>query len=410
MKIEIPLDIPDITVLKVDYDPHKNYQIEIKSNLSSTHCRICGKEIKKFHGFDQPIYLRHLPILGKQVYLKICPKRYQCPFCSKNPTTTQRLAWYEGRKSYTKAYEEHVLKSLVNSTVEDVSIKEKVGYETIMGMFERYFPEKIDFASIKKIGTLGLDEIALRKGHKHFVVIITCKNEDGLRILGVLKNRKKETIVNFFQKIPSNLKESIHTVCSDMYEGYLNAVKEEFPHSKLVIDRFHVAMSYRKASDSLRKSELKRLKDELPTQAYSALKGHLWAFRKNPNNINEEEKIILERLFSYSNQLKQAYDLRNELTSIFDEKISKQQALEKICTWMKKVEESQLKCFDTFLKTLENYKDEITNYFYERKNSGFIEGLNNKIKVIKRRCYGILNPTHLFQRICLDLQGYLLFT
>ena len=66
-------------------------------------------------------------------------------------------------------------------------------------------------------------------------------------------------------------------------------------------------------------------------------------------------------------------------------------------------------CFDTFLGTLENYMIPITNYFRNRLNSGFVEGLNNKIKVIKRRCYGIYNPEHLFQRITLDLAGYAKF-
>ena len=69
----------------------------------------------------------------------------------------------------------------------------------------------------------------------------------------------------------------------------------------------------------------------------------------------------------------------------------------------------ELKCFERFNRTLDKYEDEITNYFIERRTSGFVEGLNNKIKVIKRRCYGILNVHHLFQRIFIDLNAYELF-
>jgi transposase len=76
---------------------------------------------------------------------------------------------------------------------------------------------------------------------------------------------------------------------------------------------------------------------------------------------------------------------------------------------MKRVTKSNLSCFNTFLKTLSNWLDEIANYFISRLTSAFVEGLNNKIKVIKRRCYGILNPSHLFQRIHLDLSGYSIF-
>ena len=76
---------------------------------------------------------------------------------------------------------------------------------------------------------------------------------------------------------------------------------------------------------------------------------------------------------------------------------------------MHKVRASKLRCFDSFLTTLENWLDDIANYFIDRHTSGFVEGFNNKLKVIKRRCYGILNVTHLFQRIQLDLYGHSLF-
>ena len=71
-----------------------------------------------------------------------------------------------------------------------------------------------------------------------------------------------------------------------------------------------------------------------------------------------------------------------------------------------KVKRSGLKCFDSFLVTLDNWLDEITNYFLDRQTSGLQEGFNNKIKVLKRRCYGITNISHLFQRIWLDLEGF----
>ena len=77
--------------------------------------------------------------------------------------------------------------------------------------------------------------------------------------------------------------------------------------------------------------------------------------------------------------------------------------------WMRQVGNSGLACFNRFLKTLENHMPEITNYFIDRNSSGFVEGLNNKIKVLKRRCYGVSDLGRLFQRLCLDLQGYAMF-
>ena len=94
------------------------------------------------------------------------------------------------------------------------------------------------------------------------------------------------------------------------------------------------------------------------------------------------------------------------MTSIFDTPLSKDAAIHQLTDWQRRVSASGLTCYDHFLRTLEKWKEEIANYFLARHNSCFVEGLNNKIKVLKRRCYGIFNLSHLFQRLFLDLEGY----
>jgi transposase len=101
--------------------------------------------------------------------------------------------------------------------------------------------------------------------------------------------------------------------------------------------------------------------------------------------------------------------LREVLTLIFDEPLTKAKACDYLEGWASLVKESGLPCFDSFLTTLDERLDEITNYFLDRQSSGFVEGLNNKIKVLKRRCYGIFSPGRLFQRLHLDLAGYRVF-
>ena len=88
---------------------------------------------------------------------------------------------------------------------------------------------------------------------------------------------------------------------------------------------------------------------------------------------------------------------------------AKEQARHQLRGWKGLVRKFGIECFDSFLNTMEKRMEEITNYFVERQSSGFVEGLNNKIKVIKRRCYGILNRNHFFQRLFIDLRGYELF-
>ena len=144
--------------------------------------------------------------------------------------------------------------------------------------------------------------------------------------------------------------------------------------------------------------------------AYQQLKGSLWAFRKNPLDLEAHERAILDRLFGFSPLLEQAYRLREQLTTIFDQTPAKNEAKRQLRAWQEQVRSSGLTCFDAFLKTLHRYWNEITNYVVDFHSSGFVEGLNNKLKVLKRRCYGLFNLDHLFQRIFLDLEGYRLFT
>ena len=408
---EIPLGLADVKIEKVEINQKGNFIITVRSTIEETTCHKCGRTITKFHGHDKAITLRHLSILGKETYLRIAPKRYQCFHCDGCPTTTQTLSWYNSMSRETIAYEEHLLLSLINSTVSDVSLKENIGYETITGVIDRYIGVQVNWEKIKRLDIIGLDEISLKKGHQDFVTIVTGRTGDRTIILAVLEDRLKETVKVFLSSIPKMLRKTVKAVCSDMYDGFINAAKEVFGKKVMIIaDRFHVAKSYRNELEKLRKKELKRLRKELSEKQYKALKGAMWALRIKKENLTQEEEEILTKLFHYSPLLKLAYDLCWELTDIFEEQISKKEAERKIKCWRKKIEKSDLDCFDSFLTTLDNRIEEITNYFHDRYTSGFVEGLNNKIKVIKRRCYGILDVNHLFQRIYLDLEGYSVFT
>lgn len=409
-QVTVPLGIPDVRVIRTEMNKRGELVITIESTRGGTTCRRCGGWIHKFHGHDDWVTVRHLAVFGRPTYLRYRPKRYQCLACEAHPTTTERLDWHEANSPHTFTFDDHLLLQLVGSTIEDVSIKEGVAYDAVLGALERRISTEVDWPAYPALGVLGLDEIALQKGHRDFVTIVTARLEgERVVILGILPDRQKDSLVAFLRSIPQRLCQTVHTVCCDRYEGYTEAVREELPLARIVVDRFHVARHYHQAADGLRKQELKRLKKELPEEEYRRLKGSMWAFRKKNQDLEPEERPVLRRLFTHSPPLKRAYDLREQLTAIFEQSISKPVAQRKIRAWIKQVKSSGLNCFDEFLKTLERWWEEITNYFVDRASSGFVEGFNNKIKVLKRRCYGIFNLEHLFQRIYLDLEGYRLF-
>ncbi len=407
--IEIPLDLPEIRILKTEMG-QREIVITVESTREWAICARCGKEIREFHSYGRQLRLRHLPILGRPVFIEIRPKRFRCPTCDNHPTTTQKLDWYSERSMHTVAYDQWLLLQLIGSTISDVARKEEATYDAVLGALERQIVGEVDWEQIKQLEILGLDEVALKKGHRDFVVLITTRQADGhLKLLGVLPDRKLETVEKFLLTIPEDLRATVREVCIDMYEGYASAVKKALPQARIVADRFHVAKKYRDCADQLRIEAQRDLKAGLNKEEYEALKGTMWLFRRDPKDLDKEERERLALLFECAPDLKRAYDLREQMTALFETDHSKESGTAAIKRWMKSVSESGLRCFDSFMTTLENWMDEITNYFVNRQTSGFVEGFNNKVKVLKRRCYGITNLTHLFQRLYLDLEGYRLF-
>jgi transposase len=190
--IEIPLDIPNVEVLRTEVHLDGKLQIWVESQVETVRCGLCGREVRATFGHGQEIQLRHLPVLGMETYICIRPRRGRCLACETEPTTTQVLEWYDQRSPHTRAYDRYVLKQLVNSTIEDVSLAENVGYDAIVGALNRQIDTKVNWEQVDDLSTVGIDEVAMSKGRKNYAAIITARQKDGkVRILAVLPDRKK---------------------------------------------------------------------------------------------------------------------------------------------------------------------------------------------------------------------------
>ena len=401
--MNIPLDLPNVTVLGVEVS-ERGYVISVESTLKGTRC---GRKIQAFHEYNDWVEIRHLPILDRTVYIRYRPKRYQCPYCEGEPTTTQAVSWHTPGSGMTKAYEQYVLKALIHSTIQDVSVKESLSYDRVLGVMERCVAAQVDWTAFKRLEVLGIDEIAVKKGQRDYAVIISARLADGdLAVLGVLPDRQQATVQAFLNSIPTPLKATIHSVCIDMYEPYRLAVEAALTRADIVIDRFHVAMHYMDAADALRKKTMKELKKTLPKAEYATLKGVHLVFRRHRATLSQADRILLERLFVFAPVLRLVYDFREGLFRIFETASSVTQATQDLKAWMFLVREQHIPGFDAFLQTLQTHWVGILNFFKHRLTSGFVEGLNTKIWVLTRRCFGLFNLQHFFQRLWLDVEGY----
>jgi transposase len=401
------LNLPDIAVDRVVLGERKTLKVYVHSTLEGTNCHRCGRPIDHEYGHGRELELRHLPFGDYRVVLVLRPKRYQCPFCEGRPTTSQTLSWYTQRSRVTKAFEQQMLLELINSTLEDVSRKHAIGVDALQGILDRNIACDVDWNAIERLEVIGIDEIALKKGHRDFVVVISAYINETLHVIGLLGDRTKACVQEFFLSIPKRLRRTVQSVCSDLYQGFIGAAKAVFgKRVHICADRFHVAKLYRNGLEKLRKSEWKRLCHILSKEERKSFKNVHWLLRQRRADLNADERRMLNRLFRYSPKLQEAYEACESLTAIYESRLSKGQGKRKLRGWMERVTNRKLSCFDSFLGTLNTHFEEVTNYFIGRHTSGFVEGLNNKIKVIKRRCYGITNLGHLYQRVFLDLNGY----
>ena len=108
-----------------------------------------------------------------------------------------------------------------------------------------------------------------------------------------------------------------------MYDGFVRAIEEEVPGAEVVIDRFHVARAYRDGADTVRKKEIQRLKNTLPPAEYAEIKGAMWPFRKRPVDLDPQEWELRERVFTLSPTFEEAYNLREDLTELFERDYTK---------------------------------------------------------------------------------------
>lgn len=414
-EFKIDIKLSDIKIKKMSVDKNGDYHIYVSCDAKSAKCHKCKRVITKSHGQCKETIIEDLPIMDNQVFLHVKWPRFICTDCDENVTTSFRPDWLNETGILTKRYENYMLKNLINSTMKDVAEKFSTTEEVIEGVVNRNITTSIDWRKIS-ISRMGVDEIALRKGHNHYLTIVSdLSTPKKIKILAVLDGRKKEEISPFFSSIPRHIWENLESVTIDMGASYFSTLKDyinnERAFNRLVtIDRFHVAKLLGEKVDKERKLELKKLKEEFKDDdvKMEKIKSTMWPFRHHFDDLGDEEKLKLGGLFELSPKLKECYELREELYHIFEMDLTKETAKIMIDAWCimalsYSANNDRKNPFESFVKTYYNFQENILNYFIFRHTSGAVEGVNNKIKVIKRRGFGFRNVLNFTKRLFLDI-------
>ena len=325
--------------------------------------------------------VRDLPIAGKVVELHLESRQFHCPDC--NRYVHEHFGFVGNGRTMTKRYEKHVYESCKNSTIERVSLQENIVWDSVQSIFTHYAKQETSFLSSYQPTRIGIDEFAIKKGHKDFATVLV--DLDRGYVLDVLNFRVKEELIAYFKAKGSDFCSKIAVFSCDLWDGFISTARTVFPNADIIADRFHCSKLLNEVLDQ----ERRKLRYEFKQEAdYKNIK---WLLFKHWKTLNDKQKRTLLKVFKKSPILRQLYFTKNEWGNIFEDDMSKDKAQEVLQIWIADAKKINHKGLNTFIKTLETHFEIILNFFTHRLSNGIVEGINNVIKMIKRTAFGFRN-------------------
>jgi len=397
--IEELIGLPEFKIININTKYSKKVVIDVETKTEKLRCPKCKKFTYSInHRYNHTV--RDNSISRRDAYLNIHQKVFHCNPC--DYSFSENLESVYPKHIYTKYYEQTIFENCLQTTITTVSRFQKLPYDCVRGIYKRIGDICVEHLLKFKedIEILGIDEISIRKGHKNFQAVVSNIGEG--YVMDVLPDRKKETVVKYLKKLPRKAKKRIVFVSIDMWEGYFNATKEVLPNTTIIIDRFHVMKNLNAGITSYRRNIQRSISKNLRDK----YKGYRWVLVKNEDNMTDEDMLKLKKMMKDCPELKRLYELKVEFQNIFDHTRKVKVADKKLRKWEEKVKELYDIEMEKFLKLLKNWREWILNYFVSNKvTNAFVEGMNNKIKVIKRMGYGYRNKMNFRRKVLVEC-GY----
>jgi transposase len=247
---------------------------------------------------------------------------------------------------------------------------------------------------------LAVDEITLKKGRYEYMTVVL----DYLsgRVVWMGKGHGCETLSSFFLLMSPQEREGIEAVAMDMWDPYEKAVRLHLPRARIVFDLFHVVAAYhREVLDEVRKAAYRKAVDEEQRQF---IKGSRFLLYRNASSLKEEQRPKLSELLAVNRDIATAYVLRDSLKAIWDTR-SPWEARGALRSWCRLAIESQIPALRKFAMRLRRRERGIVSHAKYVIHTSRLEGVNNKIKLIKRRSYGFQDPVYFVLKVKQAFQG-----
>jgi transposase len=390
------INLEDIKVVNYHFLTDDEIVIEIENKLKVAQCPHCGKTTDKIHQ-NHWYRVRDIPLSDYQVLLKANRRQFRCTKCQK--VFSEELDFIKTRRTYTKRLAMKVIKEVLETNVESAARRNRMTtseVETVLTELEA----DLLMEKPKNLKKLGIDEITQLKGGKNYAAVLV--DLETRKPIALLEKRNKAVIAEYLSSLGLEVLKQIEEVSIDLWIPYKSLIQEMMPNAQVVADRFHVMKQINEELDQKRKKE-KRAAEKIKNKKHreeilAGLTHSKYPLLKKKENLNPDEKAKIESVEKVAPELGEMYQIKEGIRDIFESQITSDEALSKFLEWT----ETAYKYFPKSCRTISRWIDEILAYFDCRTTQGVVEGINQKIKLIKRRAYGLTNFDNFRRRILLN--------
>ncbi len=370
--------------------------IELENKNCESICPHCQAKSNKVHQCHR-YRIRDIPLSGWNVFLNVNRRQFRCENCGK--VFSEELSFVKKRRTYTIRLAEKVIKEVMETNVVNAGKRNGMSAREIETLLKELASDLLE-EKPRDLKRLGIDEITQLKGGKNYAAVLV--DLDKRKPIAILEKRSKEVIGEYLKSLGLEVLNKIEEVSIDLWIGYKTLAEELIPKAQIVADRFHVMKKINEELDGRRKKEKREAekiknKQEIENKI-EVLKNSKYVLLKKKEKLNKIEKKKLESVEKVAPELIKMYEKKEKWREIFESKITADEAFWKTIEWI----ESAYKYFPKSCQTIRRWIDEILAYFDNRTSQGAVEGINQKIKLIKRRAYGLTNFDNFRRRILLN--------
>lgn len=307
----------------------------------------------------------------------------------------ETLKWLATSARFTQRFEDRIGQLCREMTVKKVAELNNLGWDQVWRMEKCYMRRLLEQQPpVQQLRAIGVDELSIRKGHTYAIVVADLDQRRPIWLGG--QGRSELDMQLFFDAMGTERCTTIKLAVMDMWKPFRKATLKHAPEARIVYDKFHVMRHLADALDDVRRSEYKRVNEK----ERRFIKGQRYTLLSHKANLDIEGRRALTMLLKANKRLNKAYVLKESFGQLWDYN-NPTWARKFFESWKSQLRWQRLKPFEKFAAMIERHWDGIASYCHpdHKVSLGFMEGLNNKIRVIQRRAYGIKDQEYLMLKV-----------